>query len=90
MRTVALELERLDALHLKFYRQALSGDTAAGSLLVKISERRAALLALDSPIKVDIVELQREVLPKPTSTERLMAALDQIAGKQLPPPPDAN
>jgi hypothetical protein len=84
-RTVALELERFDRLGMRFFAMALNGDVAAGSLLVKISERRGDLLGLNSPIKVDVIDAQRQAQPVATSTDRITAALDRIAGK-LPKP----
>jgi hypothetical protein len=67
MRTIAIELERLDHLHRAYFTKALQGDTAAGQLLIRIGERRAALLALDSPVRVDVISLQQEAAPTPTS-----------------------
>ncbi|WP_027584024.1 hypothetical protein [Bradyrhizobium sp. Ai1a-2] len=84
VRTARLELERLDLLHRAYFAKALSGDTAAGQLLVRIAERRSALLALDSPIRVDIVERQHEVTPAPTSTDRIRAAIDRLTGPSPP------
>ncbi|UGY16718.1 hypothetical protein HAP48_0003970 [Bradyrhizobium septentrionale] len=48
--TIKLELERLDQLIRPFFVKALAGDTAAASILVKLSERRSSLLGacLDS------------------------------------------
>jgi hypothetical protein len=87
-RTIALELERLDRLTMQFFQTALAGDTAAGSLLVKISERRGDLVGLNSPVKVDLIA--QEPQPRQTSTDRIMAAIDRIAGKQLPKPGGAD
>jgi hypothetical protein len=42
-----------------FYKRAIEkADIQAGLLVVKIFERKAALLGLDAPTKVDIVQLQ--------------------------------
>jgi hypothetical protein len=38
-------------------------------------------------MRVDIIEAQKLAGPQPTSTDRIMAALDRIAGKGLPKPP---
>ncbi len=81
VRTARLELERLDLLHRAYFAKALSGDTAAGQLLVRIAERRSALLALDSPVRVDIIERQREIEPRQSSTARLRAALDRLTSQ---------
>jgi hypothetical protein len=52
VRSLKLELERLDRLLQPFYEKALAGDYNAGMLAVKISERRCALLGIDSPIRI--------------------------------------
>ncbi len=49
----ALELDRLDALWLANWKTALAGDIPAGQLILKISQRRAELLGLDAPVKVE-------------------------------------
>lgn len=84
MRTIAIELERLDHLHRAYFAKALQGDTAAGALLIRIGERRAALLALDSPVKVDVISLQREVEAAPSSIDRIEAALDAFRSRHNP------
>src|SRR5689334_22743977 len=50
LKAIKLELERLDQLIRPFFAKALEGDTAAASIMVKLSERRSALLGLDSPL----------------------------------------
>jgi hypothetical protein len=51
-----LELQRLDVLHKTLWKQAKGGDLKAIDRLLKIAERRAALLGLDikrHEVKVD-------------------------------------
>jgi hypothetical protein len=48
-RQLARSLYTLDELEVIFRGKARNGDDAAGTLLVKISERRASLLGLDAP-----------------------------------------
>ena len=40
-----------------------------------------AMLALDSPVKVDVISLQREIPAAPTTTAEIRAALDELLGK---------
>ncbi|WP_454617529.1 hypothetical protein [Bradyrhizobium cenepequi] len=87
VRAAQIELERLDFLHRAQFAKAMQGDTAATNTCVRISERRAALLALDSPVRVDIVERSREATPAPSSTERIRAAIDRLTGPQRHDPP---
>jgi hypothetical protein len=54
-RYVALDLNRLDELLKVFFARAIENvDAQAGLLVVKILERRALVLGLDSPQKLDI------------------------------------
>jgi hypothetical protein len=81
-RTLALELMRLDQLEMAFEGKAIrDGDVAAGALLVKVAERRATLLGLNAPIGHAVAVIQHEPENKPTSTERLRAAIDRIRGR---------
>jgi hypothetical protein len=49
-----LELYRLDELQSAVYPRAMEGDLKALGAVLKIMERRAALMGLDSPKKVNI------------------------------------
>lgn len=57
----ALEVTRLDALLDALWDAALSGKWLAVDRVLKIMERRAALLGLDAPQKVDITHRVREL-----------------------------
>ena len=73
-RYVALDLSRLDELLKVFFARAIeNADAQAGLLVVKILERRALLLGLDSPQKLDIVQVQAE--KQPTRHELIRAAI---------------
>jgi hypothetical protein len=73
-RHVSLDLNRLDGLLETFYKRAIENvDAQAGLLCVKIMERKAAMLGLDSPQKLDIVQVQAQEAP--TRHERIKAAL---------------
>src|SRR5215831_13023554 len=88
-RTLALELMRLDQLEMAFEGKAIKDrDPAAGALMVKILERRATLLGLNPPIGHAVQVIQHEPLEKTTSTDRIMAALDRIAGRRQQKHPD--
>ena len=61
-----------------FYSRAIEKpDTQAGLLVVKILERRALLLGLDSPQKLDIVQLQAQQTP--SRHERIREAVFRMA-----------
>jgi hypothetical protein len=47
-----LEAERLDLLQAANWGRALAGDIPAGALVLRVMERRAKLLGLDMPIRV--------------------------------------
>src|SRR6516165_7148668 len=73
-RIIALDLNRLDELLKVFMARAIDkGDTQAGLLVVKILERKAALLGLDSPQKLDVVQLQAQ--GQPSEHEQIKAAI---------------
>lgn len=75
-----LELERLDRVMKPFFEKALAGDVMAGQLLVKISERRCALLGLDSPVRIDPVQLSIDAKPRPSSYDLITEAIMQLRG----------
>jgi hypothetical protein len=64
LKAIKLDVTRLEALMAPFFERATRDrDVAAGTLVVKILERRALLLGLDSPQKLDIVQVQAEQTP---------------------------
>lgn len=61
-----LELERLDAMLLGLWPAARKGNQGAVDRVLRIMERRAKLLGLDSPVKADIGgKLTYEILGVP-------------------------
>jgi hypothetical protein len=52
----AMDLEELDKLAARFFQPACIGDSKAAAIYLKIEERRAKLLGLDTPthIKVEV------------------------------------
>jgi len=77
LRHISLDLQRLDALLKTFLARAIEKvDAQAGLLCVKILERKAALLGLDSPQKLDIVQVQAQ--EEPSSFEQLYEMILRI------------
>lgn len=56
-----LEVARLDALMHAYWTKALDGNLPAAEYVLKVMLRRAALLGLDAPRKVDITAMVRQV-----------------------------
>jgi len=86
-RYVALDLNRLDELLKVFFARAIeNADAQAGLLVVKILERRALLLGLDSPQKLDVVQVQaQETSPR---HERIREAIMRLTGRDGQQPSD--
>src|SRR5262245_16248148 len=86
LRTVVLELERCDRLTRVFYQSAAAGDVAAAAVLLRGSAGRSALLGVDTPsnLRSDPVLVTIEQAPKPSTTDKIQAALDQLAAAQRP------
>jgi hypothetical protein len=82
-RYVALDLSRLDELLKVFFARAIENvDAQAGLLVVKILERRALLLGLDSPQKLDIVQVQAQ--EQPSSFDKIRDAIMRVAERAPP------
>src|SRR5262249_39932341 len=80
LRHISLDLHRLEGLLETFYKRAIEKvDVQAGLCVVKILERKAALLGLDQPTKLDIVTVQAQ--EEPSSFERLHEVIMRIARK---------
>ena len=78
------ELERLDQMERAYWIEAMpapgrKGSIRAAELCLKIKERRAKMLGLDAPPQTEPALVSSKV--KTSSTERITAALDRIAGK---------
>ena len=85
-RTLALELAKLEELEEGFTGKAMGGDVAAGTLMVKIYERRATLLGMNARQGHAVQIIEHEPAAAQTSTEKIRAAIDRIRGKSLPKP----
>lgn len=59
-----LEVERMDALFRPMYTQGIQGNRNAVDRCLKIMERRAALLGLDAPIRIQQLVVTDEDLEK--------------------------
>jgi hypothetical protein len=82
-RTLALELMWLDQLEMAFADKALQyRDVPAGVLMVKIAERRATLLGLNPTLGHAVHVVQHEPVNKPTSTDKIEAALNRLIEDQ--------
>jgi hypothetical protein len=90
-RALALDLERLERLTARCLDALDKGSLAAGHLLLKTCERRAHMLGLDSPLRVDAVQLIELAGPHETSTENLRRVFEELRreriAEELPAPP---
>jgi hypothetical protein len=75
-RLVSREIERLQVLHNSFFGKAKSGDVIAAQLCLRIAERFASLVGIDSATKLDVKQLTST--PQENSTDRIMAALNRV------------
>jgi hypothetical protein len=82
-RIIALDIDRLDELLKVFFARAVENvDAQAGLLVVKILERKAALLGLDSPQKLDVVQVQAQ--KEPSEHDRIKEAIMRVANSAPP------
>ena len=78
LRHISLDLQRLDELLKTFLALAIEKeDTQAGLLVVKILERKAAMLGLDSPQKFDVISVQAQ--REPSNHEKIREAIFRLA-----------
>jgi hypothetical protein len=78
VRMIYLQSQRLEELEAAFMPQAKAGDVASGALVVKIQERRATLMGLNAPLRVDPIQLTEAMQPQLNSTERVLAAIHRL------------
>ena len=84
---LALEVSRLETLEAVFLRQAIEKmDATAGTLWVKISQRKAALCGLDQPatIRMDVTTVTEH--QDGTSTERMLEVIRRLRNEHEPKP----
>lgn len=80
LRTLKLDLDRIEMLQSRYLRDALNGDLAAGHLWLRLAERKAAALGTDSAVRIDLVQ----VPPASQGHEKLRASLDRLLGRSPP------
>ncbi|MET0106871.1 MAG: hypothetical protein ABW072_17285 [Sedimenticola sp.] len=73
-----LDAARLDTLLLAVWEKAESGDLKAGSMALKILERRAKLFGLDAPVKLEPIEVPCELPYAPIDDAERVARLSAI------------
>jgi len=78
LRIIALDLDRLDELLKVFLKRAIEKqDCQAGLLVVKILERKAAILGTDAAQKLDIVQVQAQ--KEPSQHDKIKDAIMRVA-----------
>ena len=66
-----------------FYKRAIENvDAQAGLLCVKIMERKAAMLGLDSPQQLDIVQVQAQ--KEPSQHEKIAKVINDFWDRMTP------
>jgi len=83
-RELLMEVTRLNALARKYYSRAMGddeGSITAGTLYVKLTERKATLIGLNAPAAAS-VQLIHQTAPveQRTSTQEIIALLDNVQG----------
>jgi len=84
---LALEVSRLETLEAVFLRQAAEQlDSTAGTLCVKISQRKAALCGLDQPatIRMDVTAVTEH--EDGTTTTRMLEVIRRLRDEHEPSP----
>lgn len=71
-----IEAERLDLLQTAVWYQALGGDIPAGMQVLRIMERRAKLLGLDQPVKIQAEVITYDADSIDAEVKRLIDILD--------------
>jgi hypothetical protein len=89
---LALEISRLETLEAVFLRHAIENmDAQAGTLVVKISQRKAAACGLDQPVMVRLDVQTVTEHEEGTSTERMLQAVRRLRAEADPTAkPDAD
>lgn len=74
----AIEVERLDQLLLGLWPKAIKGDTWSVDRVLKIMERRSALLGLDAPVKRELTANIDHVISRPDLSILSVAELESL------------
>lgn len=79
--SLCLELMRLDELTTVFHVMAAEGDTVAGALTLKISERRGQLLGLHVP-QTQVLQIVDAASKEPSTTDKIEQAIRGLLADQ--------
>jgi hypothetical protein len=81
-RALRVELERLEELSSVFHELATTQRSeSAAAICIRLSERRAALWGLDCHAPLNPLMIVDAGRSAPSSIDRIMAALNRVAGK---------
>lgn len=78
----AVEAERLDAMQLQYWPQAMRGDIDAAELVLKIMTRRARMFGLDAPQKTELSGSMEITDAASQPSALIMARIDELAAKR--------
>jgi hypothetical protein len=81
------DIARLDDLLIAFYPEARKGNVASAGICLKLLERRAAMVGMDSPVRIDI-SAEAVAAETPRSTAALIEELDRIVAERQRPAHD--
>ena len=82
LRTIKTDLGQLNQLTQVFYEKALAGDVPAGTVTVKLWERKHQLLGLDAVQRIDLQIINPPKVPP--RHELIREAIERLTGRQLP------
>jgi hypothetical protein len=90
---VQLDLERFNTVAQRFYAWTMETDEptvacATAAILIRLSERKGAILGLDhAPMRRDQVTILDQTPKTESSTARIRAVIEAVTGKRPPVPP---
>jgi len=82
-RAFQTEVARLEQL-LSWWNEPARTSIPAAHLVLEVSKRKAALLGLDAPQRLDPIRIVTEKHEEPNSTVRLLNELNRIAAERQP------
>jgi hypothetical protein len=82
---LSLEFARMERCYQVFYERTLEGDVASASILIRLSERKTSLLALDHAPLRDLTIVNVAPQARISSTHRIKQALDRVVGENPRP-----
>jgi hypothetical protein len=80
VRIIAVDAARCERMIQDFLPASHSRDDKAANVILKAQERKATLLGLNAPLRVDPIALAQEAGPHETSTENLRRIFDEVSG----------